>query len=74
MVQFSVRDEGSGIEERHQEKLFDPYYQVPDGRDQGTGLGLAICRELIEAQGGKIGVESELGVGSTFYFWLPSEK
>ena len=71
MVRFSVKDEGSGIDERHQEKLFDRYYQVPGGRDQGTGLGLAICRELIEAQGGKIGVESELGVGSTFYFWLP---
>lgn len=71
MVRFSVKDEGSGIDERHQEKLFDRYYQVPGGRDQGTGLGLAICREFIEAQGGKIGVESELGVGSTFYFWLP---
>ena len=72
MVRFSVKDEGNGIDARHQEKLFDRYYQVPGGLEQGTGLGLAICRQFIEAQGGKIGVDSELGVGSNFYFFLPA--
>lgn len=70
-VQFSVQDEGSGIEKRYQERLFDRYFQVPGNLKQGTGLGLAICREFIEAQGGRIGVESEMGEGSLFYFFLP---
>ncbi len=70
-VLFSVQDQGPGIEDRYQKRLFDRYYQVPGNSKQGTGLGLAICREFIAAQGGKIGVESELGMGSTFYFWLP---
>lgn len=70
-VQFSVQDEGRGIEKRYQERLFDRYFQVPGNLKQGTGLGLAICREFIEAQGGRIGVDSEAGVGSRFYFFLP---
>ncbi len=73
MIEFSVRDFGKGIEEQYKQRLFDRYFQVPtDGQNKsGTGLGLAISKEFILAQGGEIGVESEVGVGSRFYFDLP---
>jgi len=69
-VLFSVKDEGKGIESRYREKIFDRYFQVPGSSKTGTGLGLAISKEFIEAQGGKIGLDSEIGMGSTFYFNL----
>lgn len=69
-VLFSVKDEGKGIESRYREKIFDRYFQVPGSAKTGTGLGLAISKEFIEAQGGKIGLDSEIGMGSTFYFSL----
>ncbi len=65
---FSVRDFGKGIEERFRSRVFDRYFQVPGSPQAGTGLGLAICKEFIEAQGGDIGLESEVGEGSRFYF------
>lgn len=67
---FQVIDKGKGIDKRYQSKVFDKYFQIPGSHKSGTGLGLAISREFIEAQGGSIGVESELGLGSTFYFKL----
>ena len=69
-VLFSVKDNGIGIESRYQNKIFDKYFQVPDSGKSGTGLGLAISKEFIEAQGGKIGLESQIGQGSRFYFYL----
>jgi len=69
---FYVKDMGKGIEERYLNRLFDRYFQVPGNLKEGTGLGLAICKEFIEAQRGHIGVESTVGLGSTFYFWLPT--
>jgi len=73
MVEFSVKDYGKGIETQYQERLFDRYFQVPtDGQNKsGSGLGLAISKEFITAQGGQIGLESEVGAGSRFYFDLP---
>ena len=73
MVEFSVKDSGKGIDPQYQQRLFDRYFQVPtDGQNKsGSGLGLAISKEFIGAQGGEIGVESEVGVGSRFYFKLP---
>jgi NtrC-family two-component system sensor histidine kinase KinB len=73
MVEFSVKDFGKGIDPQYQERLFDRYFQVPtDGQNKsGSGLGLAISKEFIIAQGGDIGIESEVGVGSLFYFKLP---
>lgn len=69
-VMFFVKDEGRGIDSRYKDKIFDRYFQVPGSSKTGTGLGLAISKEFIEAQGGKIGLESEVGMGSTFYFNL----
>ena len=70
-VTFSVKDQGPGISAEYIHKVFERFFKVPGSREKGTGLGLAISKEFIEAQGGKIWVESELGRGSTFYFSLP---
>ena len=71
-IAFTVKDAGKGIDEKYQKRIFDRYFQVPTETAQkgGTGLGLAISKEFIEVQGGKIGVKSELGLGSRFYFKL----
>ena len=73
MVEFSVKDFGKGIDESYQKRLFDRYFQVPtDGQNKsGSGLGLAISKDFIEAQQGKIWVESAIGEGSRFTFILP---
>ncbi|WP_285008373.1 HAMP domain-containing sensor histidine kinase [Pedobacter faecalis] len=72
-IEFSVRDFGKGIDEQYQKRLFDRYFQVPtDGSNKsGSGLGLAISKDFIEAEGGKIWVESAIGEGSRFCFLLP---
>jgi signal transduction histidine kinase len=72
-IEFSVRDFGKGIDQQYQKRLFDRYFQVPtDGNNKsGSGLGLAISKDFIEAEGGKIWVESEIGEGSRFCFILP---
>ncbi|TAF45969.1 MAG: HAMP domain-containing protein [Sphingobacteriales bacterium] len=72
-IYFSVQDYGKGIEPQYLSKLFDRFFQVPtDGQNKsGTGLGLAISKDFIEAQQGEIFVESEIGTGSKFGFWLP---
>jgi signal transduction histidine kinase len=68
---FSVRDHGKGIAKEYQPKLFDRYFKVPGSNEKGVGLGLAISKDFVEAQNGKIWVESELGSGATFSFLLP---
>jgi PAS domain S-box-containing protein len=68
---FSVKDYGKGIDEAYKNKVFDRYFQIPGSVRTGTGLGLSISKDFIENQGGKISVESELGVGSTFSFRIP---
>lgn len=70
----SVRDFGKGISKDEQEKIFERFYRVSGpnlNTFPGLGLGLYICKEVIEKHGGKIGVMSEPGKGSTFYFELP---
>jgi len=70
-VAFTVVDHGKGIDERYLPKIFDRYFKVPGSHERnGSGLGLAISKEFIEAQDGKIWVESEVGTGSTFGFSL----
>lgn len=65
-VELTVSDLGQGIPPQYVDKVFDRYFRVPGAITEGTGLGLAICKEFIEAQGGKISVESDFGAGSTF--------
>ncbi|MEH2306622.1 MAG: ATP-binding protein [Nostoc sp.] len=72
-IQFSVKDTGIGIPRDRLERLFKAFSQVNSSITRqygGTGLGLAICKQLCELMGGRIWVESELSVGSTFYFTI----
>ena len=68
---FAVKDFGKGIDARYKKKIFERYFQIPDSIKSGVGLGLAISKEFIETQGGTIGVNSEQGMGSTFFFIMP---
>lgn len=70
-VFYAVQDFGSGIEKEYEEKIFQRYFQVPGSSTSGTGLGLAISKGFIEGQGGSIGVETNLGTGSTFFISFP---
>lgn len=73
-IMISVKDTGQGIAPQYKEKVFDRYFRVPGTKKEGTGLGLAISKEFIEAQGGKITIESEFGAGSTFSIFLKKAK
>lgn len=70
-VLFSIKDNGPGISKEDKERLFQRFTQVGEISKQGWGLGLAISKEFINAQNGRIWVESELGKGSTFIFSIP---
>ncbi len=75
-LQFSVRDTGIGIPQEDQQKIFSPFTQVDASttrNETGSGLGLAIVRELVGKMGGTVGLESEPGRGSHFYFTVPFE-
>lgn len=70
-VQFSVSDEGPGIAPEHQGLIFDRFYRVPgQANKRGVGLGLSIAREIVIAHGGRVGVRSQPGRGSEFFFVL----
>ncbi len=74
MLRFSVEDTGIGLEPEAMDDLFGAFTQADlsiTRRFEGSGLGLSICKRLVEMMGGKIGVESEPGRGSTFWFTLP---
>jgi len=74
-MELSIADTGLGVPKERLSRLFDRFYQVDEsragGEDHGTGLGLAIAKEIIQAHGGRIGVRSEMGQGTTFTINLP---
>ena len=70
-ARFEVQDSGEGIPRQYQERIFERFFQVPGARRGGVGLGLYLSREIVRAHGGDMGVESEPGRGSTFWFTLP---
>jgi signal transduction histidine kinase len=71
-VRFEVSDSGPGIPPEHIPHLFQRFYRLPGAPPGGAGLGLYIAKEIVESHGGKIGVESDLGHGSIFWFTLPA--
>jgi len=68
-VKVSIEDQGVGIPQEHLHRIFDPYFTT---KQKGSGLGLATSYSIIKNHGGYINVESKLGVGTTFYFYLPA--
>ena len=74
MVNISVADQGPGIDDLEQSLIFEKFYRGRDQRYrvQGTGMGLAIAKAIVEAHGGAIGVTSQMGSGSVFYFTVPA--
>lgn len=74
-IKFSVTDTGPGMSDIELERLFQRFFQTKTGiQFGGTGLGLNICKQLVDLMKGEIGVESQLGNGSTFWFILPLDK
>jgi signal transduction histidine kinase len=71
-VRFSVIDTGSGIPPEQLPHIFGRFWQAKSADRRGIGLGLAIAKGIVEAHRGRIWVESSVGLGSTFYFTLPT--
>jgi two-component system sensor histidine kinase/response regulator len=71
-LRFWVRDNGMGLTDEEQSRLFTPFTRLDQVRVKGHGLGLSIVRRIVEKLGGQVGVESQAGHGSVFNFTLPS--
>ena len=71
-LRVSITDQGPGIDPKHHSRLFDKFFRIPGVESHGAGLGLSIAREIVRAHSGDIGVMSEPGRGSTFWFTVPS--
>ena len=72
-IRISITDNGPGIEPEHLQHIFDPFFTTK-GADEGTGLGLSICQSMVQQQGGRIWVESEVGKGATVHVELPASE
>lgn len=73
-VRIWVKDDGPGIAEADQKRIFERFVRLDPARgrsDGGSGVGLTVAKGLVEAMGGHMGLESQVGEGSTFWFWLP---
>jgi signal transduction histidine kinase len=70
-IEVEVRDTGPGISEEERLRIFEPFWKECAARPAGAGLGLAVARGIVEAHGGRIGVDSHTGAGSRFFFTLP---
>jgi two-component system, OmpR family, phosphate regulon sensor histidine kinase PhoR len=73
-VEFTVQDFGPGIASEHLNRIFERFYRVDKARSResgGTGLGLAIVKHIVNAHGGRVWAQSELGAGAQFHFTLP---
>ncbi len=71
-IRFWVRDNGPGLSPEQQERLFVPFTRLHTSESEGYGLGLSIVHRILERLGGQVGVDSQIGQGSTFYFTLPA--
>ncbi len=74
MIRFWTRDNGPGLPPKEQASLFTPFNQIGRLPNRGHGLGLSIALQIVEKLGGQVGVESELGKGSLFFFTLPASS
>jgi signal transduction histidine kinase len=72
-VAVAIRDTGQGIPEEYLARIFDPFFTTKEA-GQGTGIGLAVCAQIVQAHGGSIAVQSQVGAGSTFTICLPIHK
>ena len=70
-MRVDVADRGPGLLPGEDERVFDKFYRSPRAKGRGVGLGLAISRAIVEAHGGRIGVEPRPGGGAVFHFTLP---
>jgi signal transduction histidine kinase len=72
MVRFWTRDNGPGVPPKARARLFKPFNRIDHIHNPGHGLGLSIVYQIVDKLGGQVGMESELGQGSLFYFTLPA--
>jgi signal transduction histidine kinase len=75
MYEFAIADDGPGIAPEQHDRVFEIFHAVnPQKRSDSTGIGLAIVKKIIEAEGGKIWLQSQLDLGTTFFFTWPKKS
>jgi light-regulated signal transduction histidine kinase (bacteriophytochrome) len=72
--EFSVKDNGMGLDEKYKDKVFSPFQRINTQNNSGTGMGLAICKKVARLHGGDIWYEKNKDMGTTFFFTLPQMK